>query len=197
MKELVVSGSLQEFFRSLLGEVRARQGVALTPVTEFYVVNLLSEFAAAERLFVPGEAGGREVEALALLYYRAMQQERPEQVKTLRRLGDVSLYTAGFFGGALKDRPVGPDYVIQMGTRAYAALSELSAASAFSTVYQELHTKFAAVVELLGEMSARGLCNQGPSGQLRVFESWARSADGTLERVLVDAGVFPPKGPAN
>ena len=35
------------------------------------------------------------------------------KIRTLRRLGDVSLYTAGFFNSSLRDRAVGPDYYVQ------------------------------------------------------------------------------------
>jgi NitT/TauT family transport system substrate-binding protein len=51
MSQLVLSGSLKEFFKLLVEEVIQRQRVSLAEVTEFYVVNLLSEFAAAEKLF--------------------------------------------------------------------------------------------------------------------------------------------------
>ncbi len=197
MSNLVLSGSLKEFFRLLVGEAVQRQHVTLAEVTEFYVVNLLSDFAAAEKLFVD-QMGKKDTEPLALLYHRALQQEREERIRTLRRLGDVSLYTAGFFSESLKDRAVGPDYYITMGGNAYAALAELSQASAFAGVYWELHTKFRAVVEVLEEIAARGLAAQGPSGQMQVFESWQRTGNGTLEKVLFDVGLMPKaKGPLN
>ena len=197
MSNLVLSGSLKEFFRLLVGEAVQRQNVSLAEVTEFYLVNLLSEFAAAEKFFVD-EMGKKDTEPLALLYHRALQQEREERVRTLRRLGDVSLYTAGFFSDSLKDRAVGPDYYIAMGGSAYAQLAALSGSSSFSGVYWELHTKFESLVEVLEEIAARGMAAQGPQGQLQVFESWSRSGNGTLERVLVDVGlVGPTKGPLN
>ena len=88
---------------------------------------------------------------------------------------------------------VGPEYYVQMGRNAYGTIAELSATSAFSGVYRELCEKFKALVEVLEEISARGLCAQGPSGQMKVFESWSRSHDGKLEQVLIDAGLLPAK----
>jgi hypothetical protein len=193
MSQLVLSGSLKEFFRHLVGEVISRQRVSLQEVTEFYVVNLLSEYAAAEKLFSQETEGRKETEPLALLYARALQQERDERIRTLRRLGDVSLYTAGFFGQSLQDRVVGAPYYVQMGRNAYGQIAELASASAFSDVYRELCQKFGMLVEVLGEIAARGLCNQGPVGQMKVFESWTRSKDGRLAEVLVEAGMLPGK----
>src|SRR5687767_7106165 len=102
MSNLVVGSTLKEFFRMLVGEVVSRQRVSLAEVTEFYVVNLLSEFAAAEKLFTATDGGKMGTEPLAILYHRAMQQDRDQRIKTLRQLGDVSLYTAGFFSDSLR-----------------------------------------------------------------------------------------------
>ena len=54
MSQLVLGSSLKEFFRLLVGETVRRQRVSIEEVTEFYVVNLLSEYAEAEKLFTEG-----------------------------------------------------------------------------------------------------------------------------------------------
>lgn len=193
MSQLVLSGSLKEFFRLLVGEVVKRQRVSLEEVTEFYVVNLLSDYAKAETLFSQEIDGKRETEPLAVLYHRALQQEREERIRTLRRLGDVSLYTAGFFNSSLRDRVVGAEYYVNMGRNAYSAVADLASNSSFSGVYQELCTKFSSLVEVLEEISARGLAATGPQGQLKVFEAWSRTGNTRLEQVLIDSGMLPGK----
>jgi hypothetical protein len=197
MSQLVVGGTLKEFFRMLVGEVVKRQRAKLEEVTEFYVVNLLTEYATAEKLFTQQEGGKRDTEPLAVLYHRALQQERDERIRTLRRLGDLSLYTAGFFQPSLQDRLVGPAYYVEMGRNAYAAVADLSASGSFAGIYQELHVKFGTIVEVLEEIAARGRCASGPEGQMQVFESWTRTGSGRLEQVLVDAGLLPQGTLAN
>ncbi|MBK7858758.1 MAG: hypothetical protein IPJ65_09080 [Archangiaceae bacterium] len=182
MSTLVVGSSLKEFFRLVVGEAVKSQRVSLAEVTEFYLVNLLSDFAQAEKL--------AEAEPLAVLYHKALQADREERVRTLRRLGDLSLYTAGFFKESLKDRVVGPDYYMQMGQNAYAAVAQLSRSSSFSSVYWELNQKFTALTEVLEEIAARGQCAT-PSGQVRVLESFGKSGSEHLERVLLDVGLIP------
>jgi len=191
--ELVATGSLKEFFKELLLQARQRQRLALTDFTEFYLVNLLSDFAAVGRLFTEEEEGRKDHEPLAILYHRALQSGREEQIKTLRRLGDVSLYKAGFFRESLRHTVVGADYYIRMGEGAYGHLKELTPTSSVSGVYQELHEKFRAVVDLLEDIAARGMVAGGPTGALKVYETWTRTGSERLEQVLVDAGMVAPR----
>ncbi len=92
---------------------------------------------------------------------------------------------------------VGPEYYIEMGGAAYGQVATLSPTSNFAIAYQELHHKFRALVEVLEEISARGLVANGPSGTLKVFESWARTGNARLGEVLVEAGMVVPKGLPN
>ncbi|WNG56414.1 hypothetical protein F0U59_17810 [Archangium gephyra] len=197
MSQLVTAPSLKEFFKALLEEVIRRQKLAVGETTEFYLVNLLSEFACTDNLFSKGEDGRKEQEPLAVLYHRSLQQQRDERIRTLRRLGDVSLYQAGFFSGALRDSAVGQDYYIQMGGAAYGQLADLAPAAGFAAVYRELSARFRALVDVLEEIAARGLVHNGPSGALKVYESWVRTGNDKLEQVLVDAGLVLPKGLPN
>jgi hypothetical protein len=197
MSQLVTAPSLKEFFKALLEEVIRRQKVAVTETTEFYLVNLLSEFVCSDKLFSSGDNGRKEQEPLAVLYHRSLQQQRDERIRTLRRLGDVSLYQAGFFSGSLREGPVGQDYYIQMGGAAYGQVAELAPAAGFASVYRELSARFRALVDVLEEISARGLVRNGSSGALKVYESWVRTGNDRLEQVLVDAGMVAPKGLAN
>lgn len=197
MSQLVTAPSLKEFFKTLLEEVIRRQRVMVGERTEFYLVNLLAEFACSDNLFSKSEDGRKEQEPLAVLYHRALQQQRDERIRTLRRLGDVSLYQAGFFSGALREGPVGLDYYIQMGGAAYGQLADLSPGAGFAAVYRELSARFRALVDVLEEIAARGLVQNGPAGTLKVYESWVRTGNDRLEQVLVDAGMVTPKGLPN
>jgi hypothetical protein len=193
MGGLVASASLREFFKALLEKAISQRPLAIAEATEFYLVNLLAEFAAAERLFSEETDGGRDHEPLAILYHRARQQERDERIRTFRRLGDVSLYKAGFFADSIRSGPVGPEYYIQMGASSYGEVADLAPSSGFAPVYRELHDKFRAFVDVLEEIAARGLAAGGPQGTLRVYESWVRTGSERLEKVLVDVGLLLPK----
>ena len=197
MSGLVATASLKEFFKNLLEDAIRQHEVSVAESTEFYLVNLLSEFAAADRFFTEDTEGGKDHEPLALLYHRAQQADRDGRIRTFRRLGDVSLYKAGFFSESLNRSAVGPDYYIQMGSASYGQVATLAPASGFAMVYRELQAKFRALVEVLEEIAARGLAATGPSGALKVYESYVRTGNERLEKVLVDAGLIVPKGLPN
>lgn len=192
MSELWAGSSLKEFFRAVLSEAVSRQRLELQQMTEFYLVNLLSDFATSDRLYLQAN-GQREEEPLAVMYARAMQSEREERIRTLRRLGDVSLYKVGFFSSALQRGPVGPDYYIQMGGTAYAQVADL-ARGGFGEVYRELCAKFRALVDVLEEIAARGLAQGGPGGAIKVYERWRETGNARLEEVLRDVGLLGPRG---
>lgn len=198
MRGLVASASLKELFKSLLEEAMGNQRVELTEVAEFYLVNLLEQFVTAEKFFVAeGEDGKREQEPLALLYHRALQQDREGRIRTLRRLGDVSLYRAGYFASSLRDELVGPDYYAQMGSAAYAQVASLAPSGGFALVYQELGQKFRPLIDVLEEVSARGMVSNGPQGALQVYEAWSRTGREGLTRVLTEAGLLTPASQAS
>ena len=190
--DLVAVTSLKQFFKSLLDEALGQTGLNVAEVTEFYLANLLTEFAAADRLFAPTQPGGEE-EPLAVLYHRAQAADREDRIRLLRRLGDVSLYKAGFFASALRESVVGQGYTIQMGSAAYAQVATM-ARGGFAHVYDELGRKFRPLVGVLEGIAARSSARSSPAGALRVYESWRRTGSDTLETVLVDAGLLPRGG---
>ena len=190
--DLVAVTSLKQFFKSLLDEALGQTGLNVAEVTEFYLANLLTEFAAADRLFAPTQPGGEE-EPLAVLYHRAQAADREDRIRLLRRLGDVSLYKAGFFASALRESVVGQGYTIEMGSAAYAQVATM-ARGGFAHVYAELGRKFRPLVDVLEGIAARSAARSSPAGALRVYESWRRSGSDTLESVLVDAGLLPRGG---
>ncbi|HZN91963.1 MAG TPA: hypothetical protein VFB81_04640 [Myxococcales bacterium] len=191
---LVTAASLKEFFKQLLTEVLSERRVQVAEITEFYLVNLLSDFTSAEKLFTTQVDGRKEHEPLAVLYHQALQADREGRIKAFRRLGDLSLYKAGFFADALRGGAVGPDYYIQMGGNAYGQVADLSPQTSFAGAFRELCQKFRAVVAVLEQIAARGLAATGPLGALKVYESWVRTGNDRLEKVLVDAGLVPVKG---
>jgi len=190
--DVVAVTSLKQFFKSLLDEALGQSRLDVAEVTEFYLANLLPECAAADRLFAPDDTGGAE-EPLALLYHRAQSADRDERIRMLRRLGDVSLYKAGFFAGALRGTAVGQRYTIEMGAAAYGQVAVL-ARGGFAQVYDELGRKFRPLVDVLEGIAARSSARSSPAGVLQVYESWRRTGSDTLESVLVDAGLLPRGG---
>src|SRR5689334_19537945 len=116
--------SLQEFFKDSVADAMEKQGVAADDHTAYYVVNLLTLFARSDTLFDRDRAGPG-LKPLAILLARAAETDDPkERNGVLRRVGDTSLFVAGFLGDGFAAKLVDIDYYIDIGGAAYGYLAE-------------------------------------------------------------------------
>lgn len=191
---LVPVASLEEYFRDSLDAALAVNHVVVERETSHYVVSLLTLYARADACYDPADAGaGRR--PLALMLAEAVEAgTREARLFGLQRLGDVSLFTAGFFAEGLRDRSVGLDYYVNMGGGAYRMLAAAGhgtiRARAMACVFAELGARFADLVDVLNEVreSARGA--QDPD-LLRLYEAWQQTGSRRAARLLRQAGIEP------
>ena len=74
------------------------------------------------------------------------------KIRCLKKLGDLSLYTAGFFGESINRKIIDIDYYIGMGGSAYMSLSAiLQNQKTFAELYLELAELFPNLVDVLAE----------------------------------------------
>ena len=192
--DILTGKSLPEFFKELLGEARERQRLKVDDQTEFYLVNLLSEFVDPEKAWNREEDGKLRQEPLALLLTRALEAEaRAEQAAALRRIGDTSLWVTGFFSDSLEPRVVDARYYMSMGHLAYSSLARLQSRQPIGGLYEELAEKFGSIVDLLNEVSER-VTLTSQQGVLRLYERFLKTGSVRLARLLAEEGVIPPLG---
>jgi len=190
--------NLREFFRDSVHQALRNQEVEVEEHTEHYVVNLLTMFARSEALFEQ-TSDGAQLRPLALMLADAVEASSADQrERVLQRLGDVSLFTAGFFAQGFARRLVDVDYHIAMGGRAYGTLANASPRSArgraLTGVFAELAAKFQRFVDALNEVSEMSY-RHSDRDVLRLYEIWlktgSRRAYGLLRQLGVDAAVVP------
>src|SRR5256885_10560817 len=118
---VVTATNLAEFFSGALRGALADQRLTVDERTERYVVDMLTLFARAERLYQPN-ADAEPLKPLAQMLADALEATSVAgRELALQRLGDISLFMAGFFARGVSRRLVGVDYPIAMGGRAYGA----------------------------------------------------------------------------
>ncbi|MCC7259235.1 MAG: hypothetical protein IT486_12795 [Gammaproteobacteria bacterium] len=190
---LVPVASLEEFFRDSVDAALAVNHVTVERDTSHYVVRLLTLFARADACYEPGSGNSHRPLAL-MLADAASAAGAEERCCALQRLGDVALFTAGFFAEALHRRTVGLDYYVNMGGAAYRSLAAGARATkrsrALAEVFAELAAKFLDLVDVLNEVraSAGGLRDDDV---LRLYENWLRTGSTRAGRLLREAGVQP------
>lgn len=196
-EQLITETSLQEYFQSSVSDALDKQNVKARDDTIHYVVNLLTSFSRAERLF-DRTPDGVMIRPLALLYAEAAEgKTMQERHRALRRLGDVALFISGVFSQSLNRRVVDIDYYVSMGGSAYGYLSDTMRTSgrgrAMSDIFHELASKFVAFVDVLGEVS-EGSNASKDTDLLRQYELWLRTGSARAAKRLRAAGIQPSSG---
>lgn len=186
--------SLAEFFRGSLRQAMQRQHFEVADHTEHYLVSLLTLFARSEALFENTDEGLR-LRPLALLLADAVAApDAVRRERALQRLGDVSLFSAGFFAHSFARRLVDVDYHIAMGGRAYGSLSGMSRNTArgraLTQVFRELALKFQRLVDALNEVADQARV-PSDSETLRLYEIWLKTGSPRARERLAKLGVAP------
>jgi hypothetical protein len=189
--------SLKEYFRDALHDALSHQHVAVEGETEHYVVNLLTLFADADALYdrdarKSGNPGG--LKPLVVMLGEALEAPTHEaKCRGLQRLGDVSLFIAGFFSAGFARKLVDIDYHIAMGGQAYGTLAEACPRDRSRTlrqVFAELAAKFQPMVDALNEISETAY-QHSDRDRLRLYELWVKTGSERSRHLLRKLGIEP------
>ena len=191
--QVVTVANLREFFRDNLHDALARQHLDVEDQTEHYVVNLLTLFARAEALYEQTPEGPR-LKPLVVMMTEALEARTSgDRNRGLQRLGDVSLFVAGFFAHSFARKLIDIDYHIAMGGRAYRTLAEALARrrnAALAQVFAELAEKFQPLVDALNELSETSY-RHSDRDILRLYELWLKTGSRRSYQLLRRLGVDP------
>lgn len=185
--------NLREFFKEALHGALVSQQLEVEDQTEQYVVNVLTLFARSEALYERTSEGPR-LKPLVVMLSEALDAPcADDRNRNLQRLGDVSLFIAGFFAQSFARKLVDIDYHIAMGGRAYASLAEAlgrGKGRVLGNVFAELAQKFQPMVDALNEISTSAY---SPSDQdiLRLYEIWLKTGSRRSYTLLKRLGVDP------
>jgi len=188
------SRSLEDYFRSRVDDVVSRHRIDGDEDTRWYIVRLLCDYSRNHR-FHDHEHAELSLVPLATYYRQALEAASDaERRQHLRRLGDVALFVASLFSGALARRPVDVGYYVSMGGGAYATLAETAPSSrreqAFSGIFAELAERFEDYVAALSEIPERATRAAPQTALLELIAEWESTRHPGLARQLRERGVF-------
>jgi hypothetical protein len=190
----VAVSSLREFFRDAFHAATERQNLEIEEQSEQYVVNLLTMFSRADALYEKTPEGLR-IRPLAHMLAEALDAPRAAaRQRALQRLGDVSLFIAGFFARSFARKLVDIDYHIAMGGNAYGSLADSmhrsGSSRAIGAIYAELAQKFQRLVDALNEVSEMSYVHSD-ADILRLYEIWMKTGSARAHGLLNRLGVRP------
>jgi hypothetical protein len=191
-RSIVLGQTAQEYFREAVSGALAHRRLRIQESTEFYLVNLLAGHLSSGKLSARG-ADGLGTEPLAFILKRALEAEREERRRTLKRLGDTSLFVSGFFGDSLAGSLVDVGYYIAMGERAYDALSGFERADV-AQVYDELARRFPDLVDVLAEIAELSDLSSN-RGIVKLYERFLATGSQRVAERLRERGVALFAGP--
>ena len=182
--------NLREFFRNSVQHALRKQHVEVDAHTEHYVVNILTMFSRSEELYEQTPDGLRLRPLAHMLADAAAAPTRDEQQQALRRLGDVSLFIAGFFAQSFARKLIDVDYHIAMGGRAYGTLADCVRAKSLADVFAEMARKFQGLVDVLNEVAETAHVHSDQD-VLRLYEMWLKTGSRRAHDILCRLGVTP------
>jgi hypothetical protein len=193
-KSLVAVSSLREFFRDAFHAATERQKLEIEEQSEQYVVNLLTMFSRADALYEKTPEGLR-IKPLAHMLAESLDApSAAARQRALQRLGDVSLFIAGFFARSFARKLIDIDYHIAMGGNAYGSLADCMQRSAsgraIGAIYAELAQKFQRLVDALNEVSEMSYVHSD-ADILRLYEIWMKTGSARAHGLLNRLGVRP------
>lgn len=182
-----------EFFRDEISKAFLKQKFKAESEVEYYLVDLMTRFIFSDNFFQIDQKGNKSEPTLALMLGDAMNApDEGKKREDLRKVGDVSLYTAGFFADRIARKAVDVDYYIGMGSNAYSVLAQSALDVYFRKVFTDLSSKFVRYVDVLAEISSQTFVKDSQN-LLRTYDLWLKTGSERAERQLKDAGLVPNK----
>jgi hypothetical protein len=169
---------VDEFFHEVVTDALTAVEVEASEPASWYLVGLLGDMTRAR---LTDEPLGLKLAQSGV--------EPGERVRTLKQVGDTSLYVAGFFAESLNRSLVDVDYYVGLGQNAYGQLARsLGTASSLSDVYGELADNFPRFVDVIAEVRKR--TDFATSDISRLYEMWLKTRDEWIEKKLRAIGVL-------
>jgi hypothetical protein len=181
-----LTATVEGFFHDEVDRAFRDKGLPSGTMVEHYVVQLLAAYAAHGIADAP----------LALKLAESLEAAPRERRRSLREIGDTSLYVSGFWADSLSDKLVDVDYYIEMGGSAYGELARGGVGwtgDPLGVVYAELAENFVRFVEVLAIVSRRTTRPATNEDVLRLYRSWQRTGSRSAAARLAALGVVPPK----
>lgn len=176
--DVCLAASVDEYFHEVVTDALNVCDLDASEPASWYLVGLLGDMTR-----------GRLSDEPLGLKLAQPGAELGERVKTLKHVGDQSLYVAGFFAESLNRSLVDVDYYVGIGQNAYAQLARsLGGSRTITEVYEELAEKFPRFVDVLMEVRKRTDFATPDVGKL--YEMWLRTRDEWIEKKLRALGVL-------
>lgn len=199
--KLHLARDLGTFFRDEIRVTAERQQAAFTPFALEYMARVLDRFTnistwLASQQTESLEAGRSGLPTLGVMWLEGLAQEQSRQLLSMQQLGDVALFTSGFFSERIARSLVDMDYFMAIGGQAYeraGRIKECIVAERRLNIFFEMSAGFKKCVDLFAEVAERS-CLSNDKDLLRLYEKWLTGGSARLSRMLAEKGIIAAPG---
>ncbi len=192
-----LNSDLEKFFLDECHNVASKQGLQVSSQLNHYLASMLSRFMLSTNFFERetdpySQKSQNSIPTVGVKLLKANQKGAFEQFIEMQQVGDIALFTAGFFGENIERRHLDMDFYTAIGGQAYqraGQIRETLSRERALNVYFELSGKFSDISELLSELSDRRLLNS-PKDTLMLYEKWVATENPRIRRMLGEAGIL-------
>lgn len=179
------------FFSEAVDQAWGERNMAPSPHLKVYIIDLLKYFLKSDNLWSDkGSDGRRTREMLAVSLLKAQTMPPKIKIKTLKSLGDHSLYMSGLFPDFFQRKIIDVDYYVDMGKTAFSNLSDIVGEDTFSHLYSDISKAFEQLVDLLGTISQK-VSLSSEENLLRLFDLYEKTNSPRVGEVIASKGFFP------
>lgn len=180
-----------EFFQAQVALAIQNQKKQIKEFEESYLTNLLASHCQKSTLL---EIENDEPLIIALNKAQKATAHQ-EKIVLFRKLGDLTLFVAGFFPDSLKGKQINIKYYKTIGKSAYKNLSVLERTSRqgamFFDLYENLANKFQLFMDILAEVSDNTMRADTDSDLFKLYDHWIKTKSPRALNLLRKANIVP------
>jgi len=194
---LHLAQDLKSFFAEECLSIATKQGLSVPEHLSAYLGQMLARFAGSETYFVPNSdphttKPKKEFPSIVRLWLEGQTQPAMEQLVQMQHVGDLALYTSGFFPERIQRSMLDMDFYMAVGGQAYERAGKIRESIAQErelNVYFELASKFSELKELLAELSDRKFLFS-EADRIHLYQKWLDSRSPRIQRMLAEVGII-------
>jgi len=175
--KIVALPNVMEHFMEAFDSARKNTGLYVSKDTEFYIVNMLTEFTDADKF-------SKLYKTPVTLMVNRVFENPDEKFEISKNMGDITSFMCGFFPEHL-EKPIFR-YYISLGKAGYNVASRIDERR--STIFDEMKENLPFIVDTLNEIKENKEIIT-TADIVDVYNRWIKTGSKRLKRILRENGM--------
>jgi len=175
--KIVAMPNIMEYFMESFDSARKSTGLYVSKDTEFYIVNMLTEFTDSDKF-------SKLYKTPATLMVNRVLENPHEKLEISKNMGDITSFMCGFFPEHL-EKPIFR-YYISLGKAGYSVASRIDERR--GKIFDEMKENLPSIVDTLNEIKENKEIITSEDF-VDVYNRWIKTGSKRLKRILMENGM--------